>query len=494
MNYESIILSVYNSAEYLQLKEYYGKGTMFSILGIARSENRHSAFIAWLLNAVSDHNLGTEPLKKLLGLYALRSETISNSLKIQLITGHYRLQDVTVSTEKTLKNYEGSEENLDKQKRLDIVCSFTIVSADTEDAEDTSLKVLLVIENKVYSKEGCRGGKKQTQIYHDVLAAYCDKYNEELLEIFLTPDEEQTPACQSYCKLTYQDLLDSVITPLSFMSMDGHASMLIDDYIRNLGVPAFNMDDKEQTTDEYSIMATSKEEVCKLNALFNLDGFTELFTDAILAKYEDKAFPLCGSNARERFNALDAEKSELLIEFWNTNIDIFKAIMRYVEPYQSMDCNALFKKNNRDNSKYRVKLDGHYIFSEKPSLSKAMTALAIFHAYAKKNEGKNITVQDMNAAFPCKDINEYYFKNYYKNLFYPYSDQLPFDSENTTHNNIMAQSRWNFYVNPSPLITIGLGTMKVMVVKMWRKADFDRLLNHIRNHEEFAGIVVEEIA
>ena len=57
MNYESTILSVYNSSEYQQLKEYYGKSTLFSTLGIARSENKHSAFLAWLFDAAPDHTL-----------------------------------------------------------------------------------------------------------------------------------------------------------------------------------------------------------------------------------------------------------------------------------------------------------------------------------------------------------------------------------------------------------------------------------------------------
>lgn len=489
MNYETTILNVYNSTEYQQLKEYYGKSTLFSTLGLARSEQRHSAFIAWLLNASADHKLGTEPLKKLLGLYALRSESISNSLKTQLVTGHYRLQNVEVSTEKILVSYEGTVAKNDKQKRLDIVVAFTIVPVDTANSEDT-LEVILVIENKVYSKEG----KMQTQTYHDCMSAYCSKYKKELFEIFLTPDDMQNPECTAYCKITYQDLLDSVISPLSCMSMDSHTSMLIDDYIRNLGVPAFNMDDKEQTTDDYSIMATSKDEIDRLQALYGIEGFAELFADALLARYEDKAFGFFGNNAKELYCALDADKTELLSEFWDTNINIFKAIMRYVEPYKNMNCDDLFKKSNRDNSKYRVKLDGQYIFPDKPTLSKAMTALAIFHAYTLKTKGQNITVHDMNAAFPCQGINEYYFKNYYKNIFYPYSEQLEFDADNKRHKGKPAQARWDFYVKSDQLMTIGMGVTELMAVKMWRKADFDRLLNHVKNNpSRFAGIEVERL-
>lgn len=489
MNKENIVLNIYNCAEYQQLKEYYGKSTIFSSLGIARSENRHSAFLSWLFDTAADHKLGSEPLKKLLGLYALRSTIISNSMKAQLITGNYNLADVCVSTEETLANYDGGEGMKDNQKRLDIVCSFSIIPVGTEDAP---IEVILVVENKVYSKEGRHDGRMQTQIYHDCMSDYCNKNKKELFEIFLTPDVTQDPACEAYCKLTYQELLDSVITPLSFMNADSHTSMMLADYIRNLGVPAFNMDDQDKAMDNYTIMATSKGEIDKLNALYHTEGFAELFEDTLLAKFENKALPILDESAASRLDAISADTSELLSEFWDANVNIFKAIMKYVDPYKDKDCDFLFKKSNRDNTKYRVSCDGEYIFPEKRALSKAMTALAIFHAYVKKHD--DISMSDLNKVFPCKELNEYYFKNYYKNLFYLYTEQLHFDCDNKTHNGKDSRAVWDFYVKPSLLMNINSGTQKVMAVKMWRKGDFGKLLHHLSSHPEwFDGIVVEEI-
>lgn len=489
MNYESTILSVYNSSEYQQLKEYYGKSTLFSTLGIARSENKHSAFLAWLFDAAADHKLGYEPLKKLLGLYALRSTIISNSMKTQLVTGHYNLTDICVSTEETLANYEGGAGMKDNQKRLDIVSSFTVVPAGMEDAP---IEVVLVVENKIYSKESQPNGRMQTQIYHDCMSDYCNKNKKELFEIFLTPDVAQNPACEAYCKLTYQELLDSVITPLSFMSTDGHTSMMLADYIRNLGVPAFNMDDQDKVLDDYTIMATSKSEIDKLNALYRTEGFAELFVDTLLAKFENKALSILDEGAANRMDVINADISELLSEFWDANVNIFKAIMRYVDPYKDKDCDFLFKKSNCDNTKYRIRCDGELVFPEKRALSKTMTALAIFHAYVKKHD--DISVHELNKVFPCKELNDYYFKNYYKDLFYFYTEQLHFDSDNKTHHGKDSRAVWDFYVKPSLLMDINSGTQKVMTVKMWRKIDFEKLLNHISSHPElFDGIVVEEI-
>lgn len=492
-NPESTILSIYNTVEYQQLKEYYSKSTIFSTLGIARSENRHSAFLAWLLDAAGDHKLGTEPLKKLLGLYSLLSDNICNSLKMQLITGHYSLVDVKVSTEETLANYDGGQDVNDKLKRLDIVCTFTIVPMNAESADEASIKAVLVIENKIYSNEGTQGGRSQTQIYHECMSAYCNMHGVELLEIFLTPNEKQTPGCNEYCKLTYQELLDSVITPLSFIKTDSHTSLMISDYIRNLGVPAFNMDDKGTPMEDYTIMATSKEEIARLDALYLSDGFADLFTDTLLAKFKDKAFSLCGEDAQNRYRSINPDKLELLTEFWDANVNIFKAIMSYVTPFSGMDCDFLFKKSNRDNSKYRVSYNGDYIFPEKRALSKGMTALAIFHAYVRKNQDKDLSIQDLNKAFPCKDLNEYYYKNYYKDIFYPYAEQLYFDCANKTHNGKDSRAVWDFHVKPSQQLVISNGTQKVMAVKMWRKSDFERLLAHVMAHQEwFDGITIEE--
>lgn len=159
-----------------------------------------------------------------------------------------------------------------------------------------------------------------------------------------------------------------------------------------------------------------------------------------------------------------------------------------------MDCDFLFKKSNRDNSKYRVSYNGDYIFPEKQSLSKEMTALAIFHAYVRKNQDKDLSVHDLNKAFPCKDLNEYYYKNYYKDIFYPYAEQLHFDSDNKTQNGKDSRAVWDFHVKPSQLLEVSNGTQKVMAVKMWRKSDFERLLAHVMAHQEwFDGITIEEV-
>ena len=67
---EQRVLSLLSSKAFAQLKALYDQTTLFNVIGSERSENRHSAFLCWLLNPNSSHGLGTEPLKLFLRLVA----------------------------------------------------------------------------------------------------------------------------------------------------------------------------------------------------------------------------------------------------------------------------------------------------------------------------------------------------------------------------------------------------------------------------------------
>ena len=67
---EQRMLKLLSSQPYGQLKSFYNQTTLFNVIGAERSENRHSAFLCWLLSPNSSHGLGTEPLKLFLRLVA----------------------------------------------------------------------------------------------------------------------------------------------------------------------------------------------------------------------------------------------------------------------------------------------------------------------------------------------------------------------------------------------------------------------------------------
>ena len=125
-----------------------------------------------------------------------------------------------------------------------------------------------------------------------------------------------------------------------------------------------------------------------------------------------------------------------------------------------------------------------------------MTACAIFKAYLVHQPAT--TLVKLRNAFPCADINSYYYENYYKDLFYLYDENsvnehgdiaLSFTADK--RNGIDSLAKWSFYLREELLLPIENGRQKAMCVKMWRKGDFDRLIKHIENKgfDKFIRIV-----
>ncbi len=93
---KSEIIKFYNDPLYQELKAYYGKTTLFNVLKIERNENRHSAFLAWLLDENGSHGLGEEPLKRFMRLLAKMDDRYNEPF----LVGNYQVENVEVVTEK----------------------------------------------------------------------------------------------------------------------------------------------------------------------------------------------------------------------------------------------------------------------------------------------------------------------------------------------------------------------------------------------------------
>ena len=118
-----------------------------------------------------------------------------------------------------------------------------------------------------------------------------------------------------------------------------------------------------------------------------------------------------------------------------------------------------------------------------------MTACAIFKAYLK--EYPTTTLEELQKAFPCKEINDYYYDRFYNDLFYDYtSGQLP--RTGGKNNGDMAQAQWDFYLKDNQLLPIDSGNKKAMCVKWWRKGDFDRLIEFVHKNGYGKFITIEE--
>lgn len=513
MDINGQIMGLYNDPIYQELNEYYSKTTIFNILGIERNENRHSSFLRWLLDNRSSHGLGDEPLKRLFRLYASKLNNYEDrELQVMLMSGNYTISISKLTTEEPIR-----KPSKNTNGRFDIYGEMTILN--NESFEERVRKIILVIENKIYSGEGV----DQTNDYHDVIeeekkkAEEATKAEEGLVavEIYLTPEDSEGPGAEAFFKhITYPELLKNVILPISRMSMSPETYNLIYDYIRNLGQPSINDDGKD-----YSIIATSENEVVKLKQLFN--AHKKLYTLSLIAgnktqicktigkvdNFRNLVRYLVGAGIYDYEGRIDKltwkECNDILDEFndvdqleslWNANEKLFKAILRMLKSTKEkldilVDIDNLFRNSHRDTTKYNVIINGNPY--HKKALYKNRAALAIFKAYVELHPA--VTLKELRKLFPCNEINKYYSGSFYKYMFYDVKERysLKFDVDHPKlRTNEEGKSGdvgvWDFFVEESDLLQLSNGDCRAMVVKMWRKNDFDRLVEHAERY----GIIV----
>ena len=483
-------LALLSSKPFQELTAFYKQTTLFNVIGAERSENRHSAFLRWLLSPDSSHGLSTEPLKLFLRLIAtLRwgQQTFGDVLYRKVLAGNYELELLEpIDVEKSVGKLGASAKAANKD-RIDL---WTVVCLTyDEDGEEKRQAFPIVIENKIYSKEG----KDQTKRYYAAMSNYIDEKEKETgleykpIGLLLSPDN-QSADCDQFANMTYQQLLDHVLMPVSFMYMPAAECSFVKTYIHNLGRPSDN------SNHDYTPLAISQEEKQLINEVQQLAG--NLIDEMLVAVYGSKMSPILG---KEQFKELDKVGEEgdlrLLQELWDANEDVFKAVAYQKFADKKKDLAKLLKGNNRDTTKFRVFYgSGNEVFPGK-RLSKAMTACAIFKAYLALKP--QTTLEELRNAFPCKDINAYYWDNYYADLFYPYlPDQVDDNGEQCLEftakkrKGVKSLACWDFYMKDDQLLPLANGTEKAMCVKMWRRGDFDRLIDHLQEMKE--AITVEE--
>lgn len=494
---ENRILCLLNSKAFQELKSFYEETTIFNVIGAERSETRHSAFLSWLFSPDSSHGLGTEPLKLFLRLVATLKwgrQIFDGSLYTKVLAGNYELELLEpIELEKNVgKLSDGKGQDKD---RIDV---WMVAGLTYEDNGEIRQKAFpIVIENKIYAKEG--GPKKgsalwQTERYYNAMNDYCAAQQKspdiiyKPIGVMLSPKETDTAHSEQFTNLTYQQLLKYVLEPVAAMAMQDADKEFINAYIRNLSKPSVS------GTHVFSVLAISEQERELINKLYEVDE--DLFQQALIATYGNQAKSILGKDIFIQLEDSIGENAVLLRELWDGNEDIFRAVIFQQFPDQAKTLEKLFKTSNRDSSKYRVYFGEDEIFPDR-RLSKSMAACAIFKAYLKQYP--ETTLENLQKAFPCIDINEYYYDNYYKELFYIYDDTcvdehgeiaLSFTADKRM--NVPSLAKWDFYLNDAQLLPIKNGTEKAMCVKMWRKGDFDRLIDYVQKKDYSSFITIEE--
>ena len=509
------ILGLYKTSAYQELNAYYEQQTVYNMLGVERNENRHSKFIAWLLNPNDSHSLKELPLRRFLSLIAALATDDKKcydqeEVRTHLITGNYKLSVLDIKTEQSImglvekdkrsldsiidKNEHGSFKT-DSQNRFDIWMHLQITFNDSQDKEVT-YHIPIVLENKIYSKEGnaSNPSKAQTVRYSEAIGVICaskglspldNPYYQPLL-VYLTPSESGDPISNAFIHITYQQLLDYVISPAALTAHLQNASsdtqVILDGYIRNLSCPA-SSDEKE-----YSILAIAQSEDKSLEEIYNSGAFQTAFR----ALYYEEAKKLNGGEIEP------VDVNSLITDFWNSNENLFKVVLyNHCKnfPDKLASVNRVIKTNNRDSARYLVGLgDGQWLNTNGRPASKSETSYLIFKAYCEKwaseNHGQTLTLDALREAFPGK-INEYYYNRYLRHLFYDIDDTPCIDVETSKHygNPLDVENSWDFY-NDDKHAFPNVQDSKIRSVKMWRKGDFDRLIEYVKKHYKF--IVIEE--
>lgn len=500
------ILDLYKTTAYQKLNAYYQQTTIFSILGVERNENRHSAFLSWLLNPASSHGLKEIPLRKFLALAATKAEDKDKCyyyrVREHLISGNYSMRVESIKTEQSIiglangktesfinvveQNDSGTFKN-DAQNRFDLWMLLHITFVDEKDQEQQwSLPV--VIENKIYSSEGrARDEEKaQTVRYHRAvnilknIVCPSPNYCQPLL-IFLNPADVR-PTHNAFIQCSYQELLDHIIQPCSLLSQTASADVrtIMEGYIRNLSCPS-----KQEGKKDYSILAIAETESDDLKAIF----WSEAYRKAFSAIYPKEAQTLLGADYEEVDDLLP-----LMEQFWNANEDLFKIVLyNQFKDDKNMDVvRNIVKESNRDNTRYHVGLaPGKWMNVDGKPAPKSEASFLIFKAYCeqwkKDNPREKLHIENLRNAFEVA-LNSYYHNRFLQYLFYDFEKDVVFDVKEKKYfgQAIVPESdTWDFYWDDNHVLPIDEG--EVRSVKMWRKSDFDKLVKKAGEY----GIVVE---
>ena len=302
------LIEISHDEAFLKLHKYYYSKSFWEILGIARLENQHSQFFAWLLDPNESHGAGDFCIKRLLQTIIVAIEKIGQykdnkllrfdkmkedfdeeTLKNAIISNSCAFSDVKVEREKDLGGYG----------RLDIWITGKISYGDDKDKP-----FQIIIENKIKSSEGDakinKGNKNdkpqeltQTQKYETWLLSECqdkDKKNKKETYIpiekygypicvFLTPiptielknlyDPDinskayKKPGSDKFFHLNYQLLMDHVLEPLIVTLNNGSIKDKVLDYTRALSYYSFEREKED------IFIATGYEEKRLLKDFYN---------------------------------------------------------------------------------------------------------------------------------------------------------------------------------------------------------------------------------
>ena len=381
INYQDVMLKFNSDSDFIKLRDRYATKSFLEIMATDRSENRHSSFLAWLLEGkdfpVKDQD---HPIVHLLDILIRRSQEQSrwpeeaDNIKTIILSRNIKSIHIDeISTEKTISQVS----KIQSVDRLDIYVQATIVSKN-----GTEEKIEFFIENKVGSKENGEKAKKikgtalaipeqedwneyckleQTRRYYFACNERTNNIIKNKFFIYLTPildadledfdalGEDQKSKSENFINISYQDVLDNIIEALlDSCELSNRIRMILEEYVLSLSLPAEIVEDDNGTKIGKGsiIMATRQSDIEDIRVLINQKGYFELIKASLDAVTNNK------------------NTGDVLTSFGITYKNLFTAILRiYLETSSGQEIEKqeelqfLYSKllgTPRDNTKFSI--------------------------------------------------------------------------------------------------------------------------------------------
>lgn len=333
MSIESELLKFNSNRENRDILAFYNRKSYMELAGVARREESHSAFLAWLLkgNEISS-SLAESPMMWFLQILAYRENTLKdNSMKMPV-----DLKSAILS-----RNIEFTIDEVTPEKKVSDVNNayFKKIGIKSQDELDIYIKcsiqnipnikeIEIIIENKITSPEegpkpgatNVYGKMNQTQRYYKA-CSYNKACNKFQLFVYLHPDplnENSKASCESdkYIQINYQDILDYILVPLVDKTDSDRIRFILNEYIECLSLPTIDVKQSKRI-----VMARSAKEEQQL-AQFkekNLDLLYKIMVVSAKVKYNKQL-----TSDEKILSAFASANDNLLhavCEFGNINTD-----------------------------------------------------------------------------------------------------------------------------------------------------------------------------
>lgn len=213
-----------NDENVIKLKNYYNSLSFMDILGVARNENAHSSFLAWLFDSNRNFGLGIIPLKLLLELLVYTdSDNVKNIDKNKILARSIEI----IQTDEVEREYFIQK---DKHGRIDVYIPFEV----------DNQKYAIVLENKVKAEENEIDGVKQTNKYFNHFDEISKSNKTKYIYVFLAPGNIKA-ANPNFINISYAMIVNDIINPLLLNdNMDKKVRWVLEDYLRILNKPNIN--------------------------------------------------------------------------------------------------------------------------------------------------------------------------------------------------------------------------------------------------------------